>query len=360
MARSSSVRSKQRSSLGQRKETEALDISQGQKVINWIERNCYIPDGIHLGKKVQLRDWQKKEICKIYDNPAGTRRAIISFGRKNAKTTLAAFLLLVHLCGPKARPNSQLFSAAQSREQASVIFDLARKIVRMSPELVDFVTIRDTGRQLLCKELGTHYRALSAEVSTAYGLSPVFIVHDELGRVRGDRSELYDALETATGAQGSPLSIIISTQAPTDSDLLSKLIDDASEGHDPRTIVSLYTAPIEDDPFVIETIRKANPALGDFLNEQEVMGMAEDARRMPSRENEYRNLILNQRVEVTSPFISRQIWETCGSKPLPLTGMPVFGGLDLSETKDLTALVLMGKAQGIWIKGEGKVRSGAL
>jgi phage terminase large subunit-like protein len=76
--------------------------------------------------------------------------------------------------------------------------------------------------------LGTLYRALSAEASTAYGLSPVFIVHDELGQVKGPKSELYEALETACAAQENPLSIVISTQAPTDADLLSVLIDDAA------------------------------------------------------------------------------------------------------------------------------------
>jgi phage terminase large subunit-like protein len=92
-------------------------------------------------------------------------------------------------------------------------------------------------------------------------------VHDELGQVRGPRSELYEALETATGAQENPLSLIISTQAPTDADLAqSVLIDDAKAGHDPRVVCSLYTAPQEDDPFAEETIRKANPAFGDFLN----------------------------------------------------------------------------------------------
>jgi phage terminase large subunit-like protein len=218
----------------------------------------------------------------------------------------------------------------------------------MSPELHDYILIRDHARQLVCKELGTVYRALSAEATTAFGLSPVFIVHDELGRVRGDRSEMYEALETATGAQDEPLSVIISTQAPTDGDLLSKLIDDAIEGHDPRVVLSLYTAPIEDDPFTEETIRKANPAFGDFLSKREVMAMAEDARRMPSRESEYRNLILNQRVEAASPFVSRSLWESCGREPLPLTGVPVYGGLDLSEVRDLTALVLVGKIDGVW------------
>jgi phage terminase large subunit-like protein len=136
-------------------------------------------------------------------------------------------LLLLHLCGPEAKSNSQLYSAAQSREQASILFSLAAKMVRMSPDLSQYVVVRDTAKQLACGELGTLYRALSAEASTAYGLSPAFVVHDELGQVKGPRSELYEALETAAGAQSDPLSIIISTQAPTDADLLSVLISDA-------------------------------------------------------------------------------------------------------------------------------------
>lgn len=324
-------------------------MTRGQKVCAWIEEYCRIPEGRDVGKPVKLRDWQKAEICRIYDNDAGTRRAILSFGRKNAKTTLSAFLLLAHLCGPEARPNSQLYSAAQSREQAAILFALAAKIVRMSPDLNAVVTVRDTAKQLFCGELGTLYRALSAEASTAYGLSPVFIVHDELGQVKGPRSELYEALETATGAQDEPLSLIISTQAPTDADLLSVLIDDAMQGHDPRVVVSLYTAPREDDPFDAETIRKANPAFGDFLNEKEVLAMAEDARRMPSREPEFRNLVLNQRVEANAPFISRTLWQECAKDVIPFDDdTPVYGGLDLSEVNDLTAEVLIGRIGGVW------------
>jgi phage terminase large subunit-like protein len=309
-----------------------------------------VPEGRRelIGKPVALRDWQKHELRRIYDNPAGTRRAILSFGRKNGKTAISAFLLLLHLCGPEARPNSQLFSAAQSRDQAAILFSLAAKIVRMSPALNGVVRIRDTAKQLVCERLGTLYRALSAEASTAYGLSPVFVVHDELGQVHGPRSELYEALETAVAAQDAPLSLIISTQAPTDADLLSVLIDDALAGHDPRVIVSLYTAPQEDDPFAEETIRKANPAFGDFQNPVEVLAMAEDARRMPSREPEYRNLILNQRVEASSPFISRSLWLACADQVLPLDDVPVYAGLDLSAVNDLTALVLIGKVDGIW------------
>jgi len=190
-------------------------LTRGERNIKWIETHCYIPEGAHIGKPVRLRKWQREIVLGIYDNPAGTRRAIISVGRKNAKTALSAFLLLLHLCGPEAKPNSQLYSSAQSREQASVIFNLAAKCARISNSLREYVIVKDSSKELVCGEIGTRYRALSADASTAYGLSPVFIVHDELGQVKGERSELYEALETATGAQDKPLSIVISTQAAT-------------------------------------------------------------------------------------------------------------------------------------------------
>lgn len=324
-------------------------ITRAARVIAWIQRYCKIPEGKDVGKPLRLRTFQRREIRRIYDNGAGTRRAILSFGRKNAKTTLAACLLLAHLCGPEAARNSQLYSTAQSREQASVIFALAAKMVRLSPELAVVVVIRDTAKQLFCPELGTLYRALSAEVATAFGLSPAFVVHDELGQVRGPKSLLFDALETAVGAQEAPLSLIISTQAPNDGDLLSILIDDALAGHDPHTVVSLYTAPPDSDPFSEKAIRAANPAYGDFLNKALVRDMAEAARRMKSREAEYRNLVLNQRVEAHSPFISRSAWEACGGAPVDdFAGLPVFMGLDLSSVADLTALVMVADIDGVW------------
>lgn len=323
-------------------------VSRAERNIKWIEKYCRIPEGPDIGKPVKLRGWQKDEIRKIYDNPAGTRRAILSFGRKNAKTSLAAFLLLLHLVGPEKRFNSQLYSTAQSREQAAVLFALAAKIVRMSPDLRAVVVIRDTAKQLFCPDLGTLYRALSAEAATAFGLSPVFIVHDELGQVRGPRSPLYEALETATGAQADPLSVVISTQAPTDADLLSMLIDDALANHDPRVTCSLYTAPKDDDPFAEETIRKANPAFGDFLNAREVMAMASDAKRMPAREAEFRNLVLNQRVETANPFVTQYVWKQCGGPVGDLRGVPIYAGLDLSSVADLTAFVMIGRIERVW------------
>lgn len=320
---------------------------RSERNARWIEKYCRVPEGKFVGQKITLTKKQRGWLRKIYDSP--TRTYILSMGRKNAKTAFSAMLALLHLCGPEAKENSQLFSAAQSREQAAILFNLAAKMVRMSPDLLAEIDIRESGKQLFCPALGSLYRALSAEASTAYGFSPVFTVHDELGQVRGPRSELYDALETASAAQDAPLSIIISTQATTDADLLSVLIDDALTGADPRVKIDLYTAPMKDektgkelDPFAESTIRLANPHFDDFMNKDEVMGQARRAKRLPVAEASFRNLILNQRVESREPFITRSVWlgNTGNGERIP-AGAAVWGGLDLSSVNDLTSLELI-------------------
>ena len=324
-------------------------LTRAERNILWCEKHVRIPEGKFVGQPLKMADYMKEDFRAIFDNPNGTRRAIISRGRKNAKTFETAILMLLFLCGPEAKANSQLFSAAQSREQAAVLFGLAAKVVRLNADLSNVCLVRETAKQIACPELGSIYRALSADASTAFGLSPRFIAHDELGQVKGPRSELYEALETATAAQESPLSIIISTQAPTDADLLSVLIDDAKAGHDKRTVLRLDTAPDDLDAFSEEAIRAANPAFGIFMNSGEVLAMADDARRMPSRQAEYENLVLNRRVEASSPFVSRQLWKDNGAAVRPFDrSTPLYGGLDLSQVQDLTAFVLVGRMDSIW------------
>lgn len=325
--------------------------SRAERNIAWIEKYCRIPDGDGVGKPLILADFLKDDLRAIYDNPRGTRRAIISRARKNAKTLLCTLIVLLHLCGPeaKSKPNSQLYSTAQSREQAALLFNYAAKIIRLSEELHAVVSIGETAKRLECKKLGIVYKALSADATTAYGLNPALVIHDELGQVRGPRFELYDALETSTGAQGEPLSIVISTQARTDNDLLSMLIDRAATGENPRVVLRFNYAPDDLDTFSVEAIRAANPAFDHFMNKDEVLAMAADAKSMPARQSEYENLVLNRRCESTSPFISHATWKSCSAPVKEFEpDLPLYGGLDLSEVNDLTAFVLIGRIDGVW------------
>lgn len=324
-----------------------MDNKRVQRNISWIENHLRIPEGRFVGRQVKLTNHQREWMQQIYGTP--TRTFILSMPRKNAKTAFSAFLVLLHLCGPEASPNSQLYSSAMSRDQAAVLFGLAAKMVRMSPTLTSFVTIRDTNKELLCPELGTLYRALSADASTKMGLSPKMVIHDELGSFRGPRSDLYSALETASAAHDDPLSIIISTQAATDADLLSILIDDALTGVDAKTKIVLYSAPMDSDPFAEQTLRDCNPHFSEFMNRDEIMKQSADAKRMPSQEAAYRNLLLNQRINVTSPFVSPEVWKANGGPVEEFDkDTKLYAGLDLSMRTDLTALVVIGKQNGKW------------
>src|SRR5690606_13254492 len=164
------------------------------------------------------------------------------FGRKNGKTALIAFIVLLHLCGPEAEIGSEVVSGARSRDQAAMVFRYASKCVRMNPDLAEIVRVRDTAKELECDSLQTIYKALSADASTSLGRSPKLAVHDGLGQVKGARDEFFEAIDTAQGAHDQPLTIIVSTQSPRPGDLLSVMIDDAMRGGDPMTKVALYTA----------------------------------------------------------------------------------------------------------------------
>src|SRR5690625_4740749 len=322
-------------------------MTRAEKIITFIERYCVTPEGAGVGKPLVLAEFQKRFIREVYDNPAGTRRAILSVARKNGKSGLIAGLLLAHLVGPEAKQNSQLISGAMSREQAALVFNLAAKMVQQSPELSKIVRIVPSGKRLLGLPMNTEFRALAAEGKTAHGLSPVLAILDEVGQVRGPQSEFVDAIITSQGAHENPLQIVISTQAASDADLLSIWIDDAKVSQDPRIVCHIYAAP--DDCILMdeEAWKAANPALGLFRSEDDLREQMTQAERMPSMGDSARNLLLNQRVSLDSAFVSPDVCGA-GSDPPDVREGVCYAGLGLSARTDLTALVLIGKKAGRW------------
>lgn len=297
---------------------------------------------------MRLAAFQKKFIRACYDNPKGTRRAYLSIARKNGKTATIAGLVLAHLIGPEAKQNTQIVSGARSRDQAALVFDLASKMVLVSPGLSQLVKITPSGKKIIGLARNVEYRALAAEGTTAHGLSPVLAILDEIGQVKGAQDAFIDAITTSQGAHESPLLIAISTQAADDADLFSIWLDDAKKSEDPRIVSHVYQAPKDCDLQDAKAWKDANPAMGAFRNRDDLAEQARQAARMPSAENTFRNLCLNQRVSTVCPFISVGVWKACAGVVLDFGSAPVWCGLDLSARTDLTALVIVGKIAGVW------------
>ena len=322
-------------------------MTRAARIIEFVERYLRVPEGKDVGQPMVLADFQKQFIVDVFDNPHGTRRAILSQGRKGGKTALIAAILAAFIVGPEARQNATAVSGALSREQASLVFRLCCLMIQQSPKLAPLVRVIPSGKRIIGLPMNVEYRAMSAEAKTAMGASPLLIIGDEWGQVRGPQDDFIDSLLTSQGAHENPLQIIISTQAASDADWLSVQIDDALKSGDPKIVCHLYAAPEGCDLMDESAWRAANPALGLFRSLDDLREQMTQAQRMPSMENSARNLLLNQRVSTVSPFISPDVWKSNCGNPRSFDG-PVFAGLDLSARTDLTALVIVGQVDGVW------------
>lgn len=325
-------------------------LTRGERVIAFIERYCRVPEGGLIGRPVKLLEFQRRFILDIYDNPAGTSRAYLSMARKNGKTATIAMILLAHIVGPEAYQNSRIISGARTRKQAAEVYNYAAKMVMISDELWKIVKPVPSQKILTGLPMNVEYQAISADAAGAHGGSPILAILDEVGQVKGPKDAFIEAIETAQGAyEDKALLIAISTQAAHNDDLFSRWLDDALTSGDRKVVRHLYSAPDDAELTDREAWAAANPAMGVFRSVSDVETFADRATRMSADEATFRWLYLNQRVEGTTPFISRGLWQSCGAAPAAFSReTPIYGGLDLSAVNDLTAFVAIGKVDGVW------------
>lgn len=298
-------------------------------------------------KNFHLEDFQIEWLGKTFGIP-GVRRSILSVGRRNGKTATCALLVMAALYGPLEVPNARIISASRSTAQAAIIYEYVKNIAIASG--FDWkLRFNDTKNRIVSKHNGATYKAISSDAARSLGYGARLIIHDELGQVRGPEDRLFSNLTTSLGSYTDALEIIVSTQAPGDDDLLSMLIDYALTGNDPTVVCSLFAAGKDDDIFDPAVWRKANPAMGKHRSAKDVENQANEAKILPAREAAFRNLTLNQRISLDSPFMTPSVWNSNDGEPDEnvFKNNDVFGGLDLSFRQDLTSLVLCAEEDGI-------------
>jgi phage terminase large subunit-like protein len=252
-------------------------------------------------------------------------------------TALIAAIALAHLVGPEAIVHGEIYSAANDRDQAAIVFKFARQIVELEPELRKEIEVIPSTKTMVARRTGSVYRAVSAEAGTKHGYLPSVVIYDELAQAKN--RDLYDVLDTSFGAREEPLFITISTQSNDPEHILSRLIDDGLSGVDPTIVCHLYAADDDCDLDDQEQWAKANPALGKFRDREDLVAAIRKAKRMPAEEPKVRNLFLNQRVAPVAALISRAEWMGCVGAAALADGEEIYLALDLSATLDLTALV---------------------
>jgi phage terminase large subunit-like protein len=302
--------------------------------------------GEWMGRPLLLAPWQADEIIRPlfgWKRADGTRRYRTLFAmipRKSGKSTLAAGIAM-YLLFCDAEPAGEIFGAAADRQQAGIILDMCKAMVAASPALRARAKVY--ARSIFVPASGSAYKVVSSDAYSAHGFSPSAIIFDEL-HVQPNR-ELYDALTTGTGARRQPLTVCITTAGYERESLCYSMYEHARKVRDGALrddgfLPVIYAADPDDDWTAPETWRKAHPGIGISVKESYIADECAKAKALPGYENNFKRLMLNIWTEQATRWLSVAQWDKCEFDYPALEGRECDGGLDLSTTTDLSALVL--------------------
>ena len=330
--------------------TSHYDKDKADRAVRFIE-NLRHTKGRWARSRFWLLPWQEKIIRDIFGivKADGTRQfhtAYVEIGKKNGKSELAAAVALYMLYAD-GEPSAEVYGAAADRQQASIVFEVANQMVKMSPALMKRSKIMAATKRVVNYSNAGFYQVLSAEVGTKHGLNVSGLVFDEL-HAQPNR-KLYDVLTKGSGdAREQPLFFIITTAGTDRNSICYELHTKAKDilsGRklDPTFYPVVYGLELEDDWHNEANWYKANPSLGYTIKIDRVREAYQEALQNPAEENVFRQLRLNTWVNSTVCWIPEHIYDkgnTSASENY-LFGRECYGGLDLSSTSDITAFVLI-------------------
>jgi phage terminase large subunit-like protein len=330
--------------------TSHYDAEKADRAVRFIE-NLKHTKGRWAGKRFWLLPWQEQIIRDVFGivDAHGNRQfrtAYVEIPKKNGKSELAAAVAL-YLLYADNEPSAEVYGAAADRQQASIVFDVARQMVDMTPALVKRSKIMAAGKRIVNYSNGGYYQVLSAEVGTKHGLNVSGLVFDELHSQ--PNRQLYDVLTKGSGdAREQPLYFLITT-AGTDRESICYEVHmkalDLLKGTkiDPSFYPVVYGLADDQDWNDEANWYQANPSLEYTIKIDRVRDAYKDALENPAEENVFRQLRLDQWVGSTVAWIPEHVYDK-GDIPIDfekLKGRDCYAGLDLSSTSDITAFVMV-------------------
>ena len=330
--------------------TSHYDKAKADRAVKFIENLCHTK-GKWAGTRFWLLPWQEQLIRDIFGivKPDGNRQfrtAFVEICKKVGKSELAAAIAL-YLLYADNEPSAEVYGAAADRQQASIVFDVARQMVEMSPALMKRSKLMSATKRIVNYGNAGFYQVLSAEVGSKHGFSISGLVFDEI-HTQPNR-QLYDVLtKYSSDARQNPLHFIITTAGNDRNsiafELHTKAID-ILEGRrvDPTFYPVVYGLKDDEDWEDEANWYKVNPSLGYTVDIERLRDAYREAKQNPADEITFKWLRMNMWVSSTTSWIPDAIFMK-GNEPIDmrlLEGRACYAGLDLSSTGDITALVLI-------------------
>ena len=334
-----------------------FDKKAAKKAIGFIETFVTHTKGELTGLPLKLEKWQSKIVGDIFGwknketNLRKYRTVFIEVPRKNSKSTLCAAIGLYMLFADEER-GSEVYSAAGDRSQAGIVFEIAKGMLFQNQELSQ--RGKAYRNSIVNESKGNFYQAISSDSKTKHGFNANCIIFDEL-HTQPNR-DLWDTLTTSTGSRRQPLTIAITTAGYDKQSICFEIYTYAKKVQESQIIDDTFYAVIfeslSDDDITLEsTWKKANPNYGISLKKEYMQRESQRAIDVPSYQNTFRRLMLNQWTDSQSAWLTSGEWNACHQQfdYSILEGKECWGGLDLASTRDLTAFVLLFNVDGKFV-----------
>lgn len=325
-----------------------FDMDAANKAVEFFPKFLKHSKGKLAGKPFELDDWQVAIIANLFGwkRPDGTRRyrqTFIEIPRKAGKSTLCAgialFMLLVD-----GEPGAEVYGCASSRDQASIVFDIAKAMVMQDKVLRD--VCKPYRKAISVESTGSTYKVISADADHQHGANASAVIFDELHAM--PNRELYDVMTTSTGARSQPLIVSITTSG-WDRQSIAYLMHDYAvkvrDGiiDDPAFMPVIYGLQEGDDWRDESTWRRVHPGIGTSVQLDYFKRECTKAENQPSYENTFRRLLLCEWTSQESRWMNMTSWDACKRSFTveDLQGRACVAGIDLSSTRDLTSMTLL-------------------
>lgn len=282
--------------------------------------------------------------------------ALFAVARKNAKSTLAAAIMLSAYCLEK-EVGPQLITAATTGAQARIVFSMAKRMVEKSAALRRSFDLEAFANAIARAEVGGTMKPINSKSSSQDGLNPSFVELDEIHAHK--TADLLNVLRSASGARRSPLFMYTTTEGYENPGPWAEIRHFAKSvlqrlfraDHFLAVIYALDDDDPEGSEFDWRKWIKANPLLEvNPILFDELKKLAVNARAMPSQHGEFLIKRCNRPASSASAWVNLHKWRQCGGAVdlERLQGVPCWGSFDLASTTDMAAWRLLWLLDGYW------------
>src|ERR1035437_6851902 len=276
----------------------------------------------------------------------GTRRftsALFAVARKNAKSTLAAAVMLYCLCY-EPEPGPQVITAATTGDQARIILNIARRMVEQTQDLREAFSLEVFASAIVNWQVGGNFKPINAHASTQDGLNPSHVALDEIHAHKNH--DLLNVLQSAAGARLNALWLYTTTEGyetpgpwPEMRHYAQQILNGILEVDHFFVLIFALDEQVgqpgdpnyrpADEDFDESKWQKANPLMDvNPILEREIRKAVIDAKQMPGRHAEFKIKRLNRASSVAQGWTNLTKWKACGG-PVDLTmlrELPCWGG----------------------------------